>query len=195
MASPSAREILLRLRTVRDLFSAPEVNPFSDEPHDMLGEPALMLLVRQQVARGRRWEGERIVIEVPATELAPGLDQRVSRAIQRYALARIDNNRVTISVARQRALVGLVAGVAVALLVMGAVYLLLSGPLAHTSETLQDLLKSLVVIFGWVALWAPLDRLLFDWVAPWRENRVLAGLQSAGVVVRAATVPEPERLA
>ena len=64
---------------MRDLFSAPEVNPFSAEPHDMLGEPALMLLVRQQVASGRRWEGERIVIEVPAaTDPPPAVTAQVT---------------------------------------------------------------------------------------------------------------------
>ena len=46
--SPSpAGDIVFRLDTIDQLFNAPDINPFSSEQIDMLGEPAITLIVRR----------------------------------------------------------------------------------------------------------------------------------------------------
>ncbi len=50
MPASTGRDIVIRLDTISQLFNAPDVNPFSDEEVDVLGEPALLRAVRRRIA-------------------------------------------------------------------------------------------------------------------------------------------------
>ena len=58
MTTPPGNDIVIRLDTIDQLFNAPDLNPFSGEEVDVLGEPAMMRVVRRlQARRVRNWKG------------------------------------------------------------------------------------------------------------------------------------------
>ena len=70
-------------------------------------------------------------------------------------------------------------------LAVGAiVFLLLTTVLANASPVVQGMITGGLCVFAWVILWDPLEALLFDWVAPTRENRVLAQIMKMHVTVQ-----------
>lgn len=50
MTNPPTQDIIIRLDTIDQLFNAPDINPFSEEEVDVLGEPALLRAVRRLLA-------------------------------------------------------------------------------------------------------------------------------------------------
>ena len=74
MTTPPVNDIVIRLDTIDELFNAPDINPFSDEEVDVLGEPAMMRVVRRlQARRVRNWEGVRLIIALPPDQITPEL--------------------------------------------------------------------------------------------------------------------------
>ena len=79
-------------------------------------------------------------------------------------------------------------GMAIVLLLVLAlgvlVFLLLTTVLASSPQIVQGMITGGLCVFAWVILWDPLEALLFDWVAPTRENRVLAQIMQMRVNVQ-----------
>jgi hypothetical protein len=71
MAAPR-QDVILKLNTIGELFNAPDVNPFSANEIDVLGEAALPHAVRRMLARRiRHWHEARLVIQLPPVRLRP----------------------------------------------------------------------------------------------------------------------------
>ena len=47
MSEVTTKNITLKLNNIAHLFVAPEFDPFSDQEADLLGQPALVLVLRQ----------------------------------------------------------------------------------------------------------------------------------------------------
>ena len=81
MTNPPTQDIIIRLDTIDQLFNAPDINPFSEEEVDVLGEPALLRAIRRLLAhRVKNWEGMRLILELPADQITPGLEQADPRS-------------------------------------------------------------------------------------------------------------------
>ncbi len=182
------RDIVVRVDSLDHLFNAPEVNPFSDRAADVLGQAALPQVVRHLMGRRlHNWDDVRLLIALPADLLTPTLQQETVAAIQRYAAAKIEDNRLSVRLSRVRGAIGLALVTVFALAVVGLVYLLLNSVFADADETVRSILISVTSIFAWVVIWTPMERLLFDWVEPALENRILLKLSAMTIAV----VPEP----
>ena len=153
MTATLTRDIVLRLDSLEQLFNEPDMNPFSEEEVDVLGEPALLRAVRRLLSRRiRNWEGMPRVIELPKDHIAAGLEQQIV--------------------------------IVISILVIILTYFLLTSVFPRTSDTVTALIASSVSVFVWVSLWGPLEKLLFDWVQPHMENRILRKLLALEVVIR-----------
>ena len=185
MTATLTRDIVLRLDSLEQLFNEPDMNPFSEEEVDVLGEPALLRAVRRLLSRRiRNWEGMRLVIELPKDQIAAGLEQQTKQALRRYSDAKIEDNLLTIRLGRTRSLIGLGIVIVISILVIILTYFLLTSVFPRTSDTVTALIASSVSVFVWVSLWGPLEKLLFDWVQPHMENRILRKLLALDVVIR-----------
>jgi hypothetical protein len=185
MATTPARDIVLRLDSIDQLFNEPDIDPFSQEEVYVLGEPALLRAVRRLLARRvRDWDGMRLIIELPQDQITPGLEQRTEEALRRYSDAKIEDNHLTIRMSRTRSLIGLGIVIVISILVIILTYLLMTSVFARTSDTVKALVASSVSVFVWVSLWGPLEKLLFDWVQPHMENRILRKLLALDIVIR-----------
>jgi hypothetical protein len=46
----------------------------------------------------------------------------------------------------------------------------------------------LVTIFIWSTVWNPWDRLVYEWIEPWRENRILRSLTKMEIVIQSEPI-------
>ena len=185
MATSPARDIVIRLESIEQLFNAPDINPFSEEEVDVLGEPALLRAVRRLLAhRVRNWEGMRLVLELPADQITPGLEQQTQDALRRYSDAKIEDNHLTIRLSRTRSLLGLGMVTVISIVVMGLAYLLFNTVFATAPDSVKTLIAASISVFVWVILWDPMEKLLFDWVQPHMENSILRRIPMLDVVIR-----------
>ena len=185
MANTLARDLIIRLDTIDQLFNQPDINPFSDDEIYVLGEPALIRAIRRLLARRvRHWEEMRLVIELPADQITPGLENQTEQALRRYSDAKIEDNHLTIRLSRARSLLGLGIVIIISILVILLAYFLLTSVFPRTSDTVKALIASSLSVFVWVSLWGPLEKLLFDWVQPHMENNILRKIPTLDIVIR-----------
>jgi hypothetical protein len=185
MATTPARDIVIRLDSIDQLFNAPDMNPFSEEEVDVLGEPALLRAVRRLLSHHiRNWEGMQLVLELPADQITPGLEQQTEQALRRYSAAKIEDNHLTIRLGRNRSLIGLGMVTVISIVVIGLAYLLFSTIWAGAADGVKTLVAASISVFVWVILWDPMEKLLFDWVAPHMENTILRRIPTLDIVIR-----------
>jgi hypothetical protein len=185
MTTTPAQDIIIRLETIDQLFNAPDINPFSEEEVDVLGEPALLRAVRRLLAhRVKNWEGMRLILELPADQITPGLEQQTQEALRRFSTAKIEENHLKIHLSRTRSLIGLGIVTAISVILIAFTYFLFTNVYTRASDTVVAVVASCVSVFVWVSLWGPLDRLLFDWVQPHWENNILRKLPTLDIILR-----------
>ena len=185
MAVNSDGPVVLRVDSVDQIFNAPDANPFAAGEANILGEAALdRLLLQQQVEPRRDLASIPLVVALPADQITPDLEPRLAAAIRSYCAARIEDNRLQIRHSRLQHGVGMAIVLLVVLVVAAIVLLLLTTVLANLSAVAQGLITGGLCVFTWVILWDPLEALLFDWVAPTRENRVFEQIMKMRVSVQ-----------
>lgn len=183
--NPSPKDIVIRLDTIDQLFNAPDIDPFSDEEVDVLGEPALLRAVRRlQAHRIRNWQGVRLILELPPDQITPDLEARTHAALQRYSAAKIEDNKLQIRLSRTRSFIGLGIVTLLSAIVIALAYLLFTRVFVDASDTVLGIVAASISVFVWVILWDPMEKLLFDWVEPRLQNNILRKLQDIDVVVR-----------
>jgi hypothetical protein len=185
VADQTGEAVVLDVETVDQIFNSSDANPFSEHESAVLGEAALdHVLTRLQLHPLRDWQNARLVVSLPADQVTPDLQGRLSEAIDRYCQARIEENDLQVRLGRQQHTVGMVVVTVLVLAVIAIAYLLFATVWASASDTVKFLVSASISVFAWVILWDPLEALLFDWAAPTRENRALAHIKDMQVVVQ-----------
>ena len=179
------QDVVLKLNTIGELFNAPDIDPFSENAIDVLGEAALPHASRQMLARRiRHWHEARLVIQLPPDQITPDLQTRTQAAVKRYCTAKIADNRLTIRLSRVRSAIGLIIVAIISVAVMGVAWLLFNTIFAAQADsTVAALVFASISVFVWVILWDPMEKLIFDWVSPALENRILRGMMDMDLVV------------
>jgi len=178
-------EIVIAIDSVEQIFNAPELDPFSERDIDVLGEAALMRMVKRLLAGGwRKRKGARLVFILPSDKITPGLQQEVVQAVHRYCAAKIEENRLQIRLGRRMSLLGLVLVILIVLALGGIGYLLWAPISANTSAAAQGIIIGIFSVFAWVMLWDPMEKLLFGWVEPSQESRILRGIMELEIVIK-----------
>jgi hypothetical protein len=179
-------DILIRIDTIDQLFNAPDIDPFSDKTAIILGEPALQNAVQHQMGRGLRdWKGKRLVIQLPAAQITPDLQAKTCEAIRRYAQAKQKANDGQIRISRIHSLLGLAVAIALAIILLIVLGILLNTLLASASDIVKGLFVGIFTIFIWSTVWNPWDRLVYEWIAPWLENRILRSIMTMEIIIQA----------
>ena len=182
-------DMVIRIDTVDQLFNAPSIDPFSDTPASILGEPALMYAVREQLGRGlRAWRVSRMVIQLPANQVTPGLEEKVIGAIRRYAAYKYAENQILIRNTRTRSLIRLAIAIALVLVILAIASVAANSLLASTSSNIATLLVSFLTIIIWATVWGPWDMFIYGWLDPGYENFILRRIKTMEIVLQ----PEPQ---
>lgn len=171
-------DVTVRLERRQDLFGPPALDEFGGSANLISG---VELLVADVVAA---WPvgGIHATIELPRDEITPDLEARVKVSIDRYCdhrIADLDHRRVALRQEGFSALVLSVPVLAVALLLTAAVEH--GGLPAFWRSFLGD---GVLLVLAWVALWYPLDTLLWYGRPVTHEIRVLRAVRDLDLVVR-----------
>jgi hypothetical protein len=174
-------EITIRLRAARELLEPPPIDAMSNSPLRLRSGLDELL---NELAPMRLRDVTGVVIELPASELRPGLEEWVRRTIVSYCELRLRETNNDLRAFREDAYRALAIGMT--LFVAG-----LAASTAIVNSSDPQLIKTffgdgLAVVIAWIGAWYPLDTLL-NYTRPYRQTRkVLQTLRNLEVVVRAA---------
>ena len=160
------------------LFEAPPSDPLAPDFARSTGMERI--LAQLAALSARECARARLVVRLPA--VAPGDAARIEAAIRRYAAVRRADLALRRRALRREGVQTL--WLALAFIALCVVLALLLGALGGTG-LVADLLRDGLVIAGWVALWRPLDLLLFETWLLRREKRILAAVEAMPVRVEA----------
>ena len=188
MSQSNVKDVTISLKTIEQLFIAPEVNPFAKDEVELLGEPALLrVLKRTEPGFFRRGGKIRLMVLLPPDQITPDLPEQVDAAIRRYCQARIADNRLQIRRTIWSGLRALPFGLIFLGISMGLSALFNSQLLTFIPDGLNNLLAEGFVVFGWIALWNPVSAFIYDWVPFWREMQVYRYMMAMEIQFR----PQP----
>lgn len=161
--------MVLVLATPEAMFATPPENPLApgfalERGIDRVVEAVGALTARQRAAA-------RLTLRLPAAEAAGEAAARIEPGIRRYCAVRREENRLRQAALRREGLqtLALAAGFILVCLLLAALIETLPGE----GGLLRGLLRDGLVVAGWVALWRPLDLLLYDTWLLRREGRIL----------------------
>jgi hypothetical protein len=165
MSDTSTHDIHLDLSDPRELFQSPELDPLAGQPHAEPGIERILNRIRPKPDRPVR-----ATLRLPAAARAPDLEARVRAGLQQYSDVRIEQVTHDIASLRQEGLATLWRGlVFLALCMLGSRIL---GEPRFLPEMLARFFDEGLIIAGWVALWHPLDALLYQHWPLKRERRL-----------------------
>ncbi|MGH9277570.1 MAG: hypothetical protein ACRD12_05625 [Acidimicrobiales bacterium] len=173
---PGFHEMTLRLDSLDHLF-APNADAFSDSHSIESGFDTLAGELLAYPPKGPL----RTTIVLPRSDITPGTEEQVRRALVRHCELRITHNENEWSSLRRQGTRALWAGIAV--LAVGLIVADLITRSSSPGELRIIFGQGFFVVVAWVALWYPLD-VLFHYIRPYRmEGKVLEAMRHMDVVV------------
>ena len=166
----------LKVRHSRQLFDGRDPAPFRDRDLDQ-GAVDYLLAAAQEIPRTQPLTIVVTISEEPEPRLAPDVIVAAVGGHFRYELEQIER-RLREHVRRGQMFLGV--GLAVLVVFLTLAELTVSLPGGHLREVLREGL----VIAGWVAMWRPLDVLLYDWWPMVDERRLITRVLEALVLIR-----------
>lgn len=171
--------IEIRLREPRQLLSTLDPAPFREKDLDPAAEAYITEAVREIGPKQR----VRIVLYLPAAQLAHGEATALPAAISNYYAYRAELAAHELADLRRRGLVSLCIGLAFLFACLALRRFVGGLPAGAVPEILDEGL----LIMGWVAMWRPIEIFLFDW---WPIRRRLLRLRHiAGLPVEVRAEP------
>ena len=179
-------EIVLPLNDINEVFSAPNVNPFSTRETDILGQAALDC-IEKRVTRywPKKPNSVHVTFQLPGDQITPELTQKTRLAVQRYCAKRIEGNRVHRQVVIQRSLRQLVYALLGSLVALVIIALLYSGTFGIIPSALRGVLIMLsalaIGVLSFDALWS----VAFDWIPFVQDNTVHTIMMNMDLAIEA----------
>jgi hypothetical protein len=173
----SVNTMELRLRNVQQLFNSLDPSPFVDRDLDQDAEEYIVSWARELPRSG----AFRLVIHVE--EYDPAVEPRVTEAVRHFFAYRAE---VVTRDFKQLLREGRLS-LAIGLLFLGSCLLgarYLGG--IGTDHPLIEFASESLIIGGWVAMWRPLEILLYAWWPLARRRRILMRLAEMEITLRQA---------
>lgn len=173
----------VRLKTAHQLFDTRDPAPFRERD---LEEAAVEYIVGAFEDLNAKAEVKIVLwIAEPSPDLSPETLKEAVRAFFAYEIVRLQRR------IRQHLKTGQVAlGMGLAML---AAFLTLAELTRLLPEgTVRQILREGLVIIGWVAMWRPVDVLLYDWWPLVRHRRLLKRIVATEIVVESGNKPAVE---
>jgi hypothetical protein len=115
----------------------------------------------------------------PSDDVCPAI-----RAHFEYELERIERRRRR---QRRTGAVAFLVGVAILLGLLSIAHVLVTS----SANSLTEAFREGLIIMSWVALWRPVDTLIYEWLPLHRERKLFMRLYDAAIDVRVGKGPEP----
>ncbi len=168
--------IEIRLHEVRQLFHTLDPAPFHEK--DLDENAAAYLLDACSEAGGRR--PLRLIVHLPISEAQSDSARTLPEAVNHYFAYRERQLRNELLKLFRYGIVSLVIG----LLFLVACLLLRRALISQTVIVDSAIVDEGLLILGWVAMWRPIEVLLYDWWPLARRRTLLRRLATVPVEVR-----------
>ncbi len=177
LAAGGEAAIEININRLSQLFNSFDPSPFHERDLDNDAEEYIVSSVEE--ASHRRPLA--LVIHLPADQLPEPGKPDLTDAIHHYFAYRLEIERRRLRLLFHNGRIALAIGLA---FLFSCV--LLRGLISSLGRgTLSDIVGEGMLIIGWVAMWRPLEILLYDWVPVRRRCRTFADLSQIPVDVRA----------
>ena len=179
----STEQLAVRVSELRDLFTAPDTDPLAQHEGEVMGEPALLRVVRRLMAERRMTGAHKLVVLLPASKVEPGLAQRGQAALARYCALKLADNDAQLRIMRREASWLLLRGVLILLVCMGLSSLFNSETVAFLPPLINSTLGEGFNVIGWVMLWRPVEAYFFNPLPIRASSRALRFLSSLQIEI------------
>ena len=184
MSDPVNRNVTIKLDDIGHLFTAPEFDPFSDQDAELLGQPALLYLLRKLGPEHLKQGGPlSLTVQLPPEKVTLDLKARVEQALRRYCDVRIADDQAQLRIMRSNGLRSLPSAIIALGVCLTLSYLFLSNVLTFLSPAMNELLGQGFGIVSWVVLWHPVEAFLYDPIPLRREISVLRFLATTAITI------------
>ena len=170
-------EIRLPLPSLANLFVAPDLDPFSPE-YETYGDRSGMDVIAARLKGKSLRSRFRAVVELPAEEVEPGVEQRAADAVRRYCRVKLAGIERDLREVTRHGIRALLVGL-VAVLVLNAI----ARPLETSGDSLLELVAEGLQITSWVILWVPIGLLVYDRWYYSRDRKIYERLQDLEISV------------
>jgi hypothetical protein len=170
--------IEIRLREVRQLFHTLDPAPFREKDLDGSAERYLVEACGEIGTRRRL----RLVVHLPSSEAASEAARTLSDAVHNYFAYRAGQLRADLMTLLRNGTVSLAIGLGFLIACLALRRALVARPLIFDRSIADEGL----LILGWVAMWRPIEILLYDWWPLVRRRALLRRLAAIRVEVRSS---------
>jgi len=164
----------MELDDLAHLVVAPEQDPFSERPMEYLGQSAvarMMHLYRPTAFQKRK--RYRLVLRMPREKVSPDTASQAKALISKYGAKMIEDNNIRIKQiqTKGRRQLPYALTILVVCISLGVVFGL--EVFIDKNPILALAISEGFYIVGWIALWRPMDALIFDPMEVRMENKLL----------------------
>lgn len=176
--APDTPHYELHLQDIRDLFVAPDDDPFDPHYQDVSGIDELVNLITPSKLRVM----PRITVYLPPEKLTPTLQAETRVALHHILQRRVRWSQNEVLATRKNGWISLVYATILTLIVLA---LVIAAYYFEWPTWAQAGAYAIFIVVAWVAMWWAVETLLFDWLVDRRMGRVYALIDAANVEVRA----------
>jgi hypothetical protein len=172
--------VILQLGDIEHLFTKPDVSPLSDDYREYSYTSGVEFIADELYANSSYNRVDATVI-LPVDRVEPGLEDQVREGVRRYCRGRLKYYEHDILATRWRGVRALLFAIVALFVFIGAAKLIYS----DDNVLLQIISEGLAVV-GWVALWFPLESLIFKLWEHRLDRKVYSLLMDMDLVIRPA---------
>jgi hypothetical protein len=187
----SGQDLVVRVSAIKDLFTAPDTDPLAQHEGEVMGEPALLRVVRRLMAERNMSGTRRLLVLLPPDKIEPGLTERARAALARYCTLKLEDNEAQLRLMRREAGRLLLRGVLILLICMGVSSVFNSEAITFLPPLINSTLGEGFNVIGWVMLWRPVEAYFFDPLAIRTSSAAHRFLKSLQIEIRPQR-PSPE---
>lgn len=188
-AMADAEELVVQVGEIRDLFTAPDADLLARYEGEVMGEPALLRVVRKLMAARRMSDTRKLVVLLPGDKIEPGLSERTRSALQRYCNLKIEDNDTQLLLMRREGGRLLLRGLLILLICVGVSSVFRSETLTFLPPLINNALGEGFNVIGWVMLWSPVEAYFFNPIPIRTSSTVHRFLKSLQVEIRPQQPP------
>lgn len=184
--SRSVHHLSLRLARLEELLEPPDPDPLAGRFEERSGVERILDALRARYTRRLNAVEARLVVD---EQPSPAVQRKVAdalRALRDHQERRLGEQLVTI---RRDGLRALVKGLAFVLVCMAISAV--AGKLTILPEMVRGLVSEGFVIAGWVALWVPMELLLYDWWPVTRDRKLYRLIAEMQYTIEAVEAEAP----
>ena len=168
--------IEIRIRELRQLFNSMDPTPFHHQDLDPEAEEFIVSWALEHPAEGAIG----LVVHLEQAPAETSAEQLTAEAVHNYFAYRVKLISRELRQLIRRGRISLIIG----LTFLGACLLSANAIANSSASALALIIKEGLTIGGWVAMWRPLEILLYDWWPLTARRRVLRKLSVASVKLK-----------